>query len=140
MVLLWSWVSCPLRRRGLHSTEYVDELTTTPLGVSRDRIGRERAARLASRNEAVEQDTEAKYSMQGQYLVEGTARQETCKPQNGSKRMDASASTSSSWRTDGQSSKIDSRLVSRPKSSRWLHNGGTSWSSARRQWTMTVQA
>ena len=33
------------------------------------------------RNEAVEQDTEAKYSTQGQYLVEGTARQETCKSQ-----------------------------------------------------------
>ena len=33
------------------------------------------------RNEAVEQDLEAKHSMQEQYLVEGAARQETCKPQ-----------------------------------------------------------
>ena len=33
------------------------------------------------RNEAVEQDVEAKYSMQEQYLGEGAARQETCKAQ-----------------------------------------------------------
>ena len=37
------------------------------------------------RNEAVEQDLEAKHSMQEQYLVEGAARQETCKSQTGSK-------------------------------------------------------
>ena len=33
------------------------------------------------RIEAVEQDTEVKYSMQEQYLDEGAARQETCKSQ-----------------------------------------------------------
>ena len=37
------------------------------------------------RNEAVEQDIEAKYSMHGWYLVEGAARQETCKFQIGGK-------------------------------------------------------
>ena len=35
------------------------------------------------RNEAVKQDIEAKHSMQDQYLVEGAARQETCKPLTG---------------------------------------------------------
>ena len=38
---------------------------------------------LAS-SEAVEPDIEAKHSRQVQYLVEGAARQETCKPQTGS--------------------------------------------------------
>ena len=37
------------------------------------------------RDEAVEQDIEAKYGMQEQYLVEGTVRQETCKSQTGGK-------------------------------------------------------
>ena len=45
--------------------------------------------------------------------------------------MGASVSTSSSWRSDGQSSKIDSPLMSRPKSSRGLHNGGISSKSER---------
>ena len=37
------------------------------------------------RNEAVEQDIEAKYSMQEQYLVEAARQDETCKPQTGGK-------------------------------------------------------
>ena len=37
--------------------------------------------------------------------------------------MDASVSTSSGWRSDEQSSKIDSRIMSRPKSSR----GAAQW-------------
>ena len=43
-------------------------------------------------------------------------------------------------RIQEQSSKIDSRLMSRPESSRGLHNGGITWLNATRYWTMTVPA
>ena len=49
--------------------------------------------------------------------LEGAARQETCKPQTGSEPDLESVSTATSWRSDGPSSRIDSRPMSRPKSS-----------------------
>ena len=69
------------------------------------------------------------------HLVEEAARRDkTCNSQTEAKP------DRSSWRSGGQSSKIDSRLMSRPKPSRGLHNGVTTQSSARSCWTMTVQA
>ena len=58
---------------------------------------------------------------------------ETCKSQTeGKPDLDDVRRTSSG-------SKIDSRRMLRPKSSRGLHNGRTTWSSARRNWTSMVE-
>ena len=95
------------------------------------------------RNEAVEQNVEVRHSMQEQYLVEGAARQETCKPQFGSD-LDLEYGRFGEYikQLEERWAKLEDRLTaqSRPKSSRRLHNGGITWLNVRGYWTMTVEA
>ena len=95
--------------------------------------GEQLVCRARHRGEAQERSRRARHRSEAQYagvvLVLGPRVRRRVNTRLGERARPgvASVRTSSSWRSDGQSSRIDSRLLSRPKSSRGLHNGGITW-------------